>query len=158
MAAKSIIDTRVFDLESRLEETSLKLSDLTTMATLVTSLLDIESILSVAMEMAVRMAGGEVGAILIEEDDELVSRITWGVDDALVKSIRYKDGEDVATFAFNKQTPVVDNAYDFHVEHGPRIFTQPTCHHRPEVYGGLQESRAAALLKSFFAAKRRKNA
>ncbi len=121
MAAKSIIDNRVFDLESRLEETSLKLSDLTTMATLVTSLLDIESILSVAMEMAVRMVGGEVGAILIEENNELVSRITWGVDDTLVKSIRYKDGEDVATFAFNKQTPVVDNAYDFPVEHGPRI-------------------------------------
>lgn len=43
------------------------------------------------------------------------------------------------------------------VDHGPRIFSQPTCHHRPEVYGGLHETRAAALLKSFFAAKRRKS-
>jgi tRNA(Arg) A34 adenosine deaminase TadA len=42
------------------------------------------------------------------------------------------------------------------VDHGPRIFSQPTCHHRPEVYGGLHETRAAALLKSFFAAKRRR--
>jgi len=40
------------------------------------------------------------------------------------------------------------------VEHGPRIFAQPTCHHRPEVYGGIAETDAAALLKSFFAAKR----
>jgi tRNA(adenine34) deaminase len=40
------------------------------------------------------------------------------------------------------------------VEHGPRIFTQPTCHHRPEVYGGIDEARAAALLKRFFEDRR----
>ncbi len=40
------------------------------------------------------------------------------------------------------------------VEHGPRIFAQPTCHHRPEVIGGLQERRAGDLLKAFFQARR----
>lgn len=40
------------------------------------------------------------------------------------------------------------------VEHGVRFFTQPTCHHRPEVYSGLRESEASTLLKSFFAEKR----
>lgn len=40
------------------------------------------------------------------------------------------------------------------VEHGPRIFTQPTCHHRPEVYGGIGERRAAALLREFFRERR----
>jgi tRNA(adenine34) deaminase len=40
------------------------------------------------------------------------------------------------------------------VEHGPRIFTQPTCHHRPEIYGGIAEEEAAALLQRFFAARR----
>ena len=40
------------------------------------------------------------------------------------------------------------------VEHGPRFFTQPTCHHRPEVYAGIGEGEAAALLKAFFAARR----
>ena len=40
------------------------------------------------------------------------------------------------------------------VEHGPRIFAQPTTHHRPEVIGGLNEARAAALLKKFFEARR----
>jgi tRNA(adenine34) deaminase len=40
------------------------------------------------------------------------------------------------------------------VEHGPRIFTQPTCHHRPEVYGGIDEARAATLLKRFFQDRR----
>ena len=40
------------------------------------------------------------------------------------------------------------------VEHGPRIFDQPTCHHRPEVYGGIEERRAGALLRAFFQARR----
>jgi tRNA(Arg) A34 adenosine deaminase TadA len=40
------------------------------------------------------------------------------------------------------------------VEHGPRFFTQPTCHHAPEVIGGIGETRAAALLKQFFAERR----
>ena len=40
------------------------------------------------------------------------------------------------------------------VEHGARIFQQPTCHHRPEVIGGIQESRAAQLLRRFFEARR----
>jgi tRNA(adenine34) deaminase len=40
------------------------------------------------------------------------------------------------------------------VEHGPRFFAQATCHHAPEVYGGLGESEAAALLKTFFAERR----
>jgi tRNA(Arg) A34 adenosine deaminase TadA len=40
------------------------------------------------------------------------------------------------------------------VEHGPRFFTQPTCHHRPEVYAGIGEGEAAALLRDFFVARR----
>ena len=40
------------------------------------------------------------------------------------------------------------------VEHGPRIFSQPTCHHAPEVYGGIEEVRAGALLRQFFADRR----
>lgn len=40
------------------------------------------------------------------------------------------------------------------VDHGPRFFGQATCHHAPDVYGGIDEARSAALLKNFFAAKR----
>ena len=40
------------------------------------------------------------------------------------------------------------------VEHGPRIFDQPTCHHRPEIYGGIAEHAAGELLRRFFAARR----
>lgn len=40
------------------------------------------------------------------------------------------------------------------VEHGPRLFSQPTLHHRPEVYGGIGEAEAAALLHGFFKRRR----
>jgi tRNA(Arg) A34 adenosine deaminase TadA len=40
------------------------------------------------------------------------------------------------------------------VIHGARIFTQSTCHHRPDVMGGIGEEEAAAQLRDFFAARR----
>ena len=40
------------------------------------------------------------------------------------------------------------------VEHGPRFFSQPTCHHAPEVYGGIGEAQAAELLRGFFKTRR----
>jgi tRNA(adenine34) deaminase len=40
------------------------------------------------------------------------------------------------------------------VDNGVKFFTSPTCHHRPEVYGGLAEAEASALLKEFFRERR----
>ncbi len=40
------------------------------------------------------------------------------------------------------------------VEHGARFFSQPTCHHAPEIYGGIRALEAAELLTSFFLARR----
>jgi tRNA(Arg) A34 adenosine deaminase TadA len=40
------------------------------------------------------------------------------------------------------------------VEHGPRIFDQPTCHHRPELYPGIAEAEAGELLRAFFRERR----
>lgn len=40
------------------------------------------------------------------------------------------------------------------VDHGPRIFSQPTCHHRPEVYGGIAQAVGERLLKEFFRDRR----
>ena len=59
--------------------------------------------------------------------------------------------------AFARLRRVYFGAYDPKgggVDHGPRIFEQPTCHHRPEVIGGLEESRCGALLKDFFRERR----
>jgi len=40
------------------------------------------------------------------------------------------------------------------VEHGACVFSQPTCHHAPELYGGIEERKAARLLREFFAGRR----
>ncbi|MET0925001.1 MAG: nucleoside deaminase [Xanthobacteraceae bacterium] len=40
------------------------------------------------------------------------------------------------------------------VDSGVRFFASPTCHHRPEIYGGINETEAAHLLRGFFAARR----
>ena len=40
------------------------------------------------------------------------------------------------------------------VDHGPRIFASPACHHRPEVYGGIAAGAAAELLRAFFRDRR----
>jgi tRNA(adenine34) deaminase len=40
------------------------------------------------------------------------------------------------------------------VEHGARVFAHPTCHHRPEVFGGIGDAEAGALLRGFFAGRR----
>jgi tRNA(Arg) A34 adenosine deaminase TadA len=59
--------------------------------------------------------------------------------------------------AFARLRRVIFGAYDPKgggVEHGARIFSQPTCHHRPEVVGGVSERAAAELLRAFFSEKR----
>lgn len=59
--------------------------------------------------------------------------------------------------SFARIRRVVFGAYDPKgggVEHGPRIYSQPTCHHAPEVVGGVAASRAETLLKAFFAVRR----
>lgn len=48
----------------------------------------------------------------------------------------------------------VDDPKGGGVDHGPRFFGQPTCHHRPEVYGGIAEREAAEMLRDFFRDRR----
>jgi len=59
--------------------------------------------------------------------------------------------------AFARIRRLVFGAYDPKgggVDHGPRIYEQTTCHHRPEVVGGVEEIRAAAQLREFFRERR----
>ena len=58
-----------------------------------------------------------------------------------------------AAISFARIRRLYFGAYDTKggaVEHGPRFFNQATCHHAPEVYGGIEETRCGALLKEFF--------
>lgn len=62
-----------------------------------------------------------------------------------------------AAISFARIKKLVFGAYDPKgggVEHGPRIFSQPTCHHAPEVIGGIMEAECRQLLRDFFQARR----
>jgi tRNA(adenine34) deaminase len=62
-----------------------------------------------------------------------------------------------AAISFARIRRVYYGAYDLKggaVDHGVKFFSQPTCHHAPEVYGGLMEKEAGALLQEFFKGKR----
>lgn len=63
-----------------------------------------------------------------------------------------------AAISFARLRRIVFAAYDPKggaVEHGGRFFSQPTCHHAPEVVGGVEEQRSTVLLKEFFKECRR---
>ena len=84
------------------------------------------------------------------------------------RGAKYLDGCDLyvtlepcamcaAAMAFARLRRLYFGAYDPKggaVEHGPRLFEKPTTHHRPEIYGGINEERAAELLRAFFRARR----
>ncbi|WP_377809041.1 nucleoside deaminase [Azospirillum sp. A29] len=62
-----------------------------------------------------------------------------------------------AAISFARIRRVYYGAYDPKggaVDHGPRFFTQPTCHHAPDVYSGIGETRAGKLLRDFFRERR----
>jgi tRNA(adenine34) deaminase len=62
-----------------------------------------------------------------------------------------------AAISFARIRRVVFGAYDPKtggVEHGARFFSQPTCHHSPQVVSGYREAEAAMLLRTFFEARR----
>ena len=62
-----------------------------------------------------------------------------------------------AAISFARVRRVIFGAYDPKgggVEHGGRFFQQPTCHHAPEVIGGVEETASAKLLQDFFQSRR----
>jgi len=65
--------------------------------------------------------------------------------------------EAAAAISFARLRRVYFGAYDPKgeaVEHGPRFFAQPTSHHAPDTYGGIDETCAGALLTGFFRERR----
>jgi len=113
-------EEEVFELEDKLEKSRSKLFDLATMGALIASIHDLETILSVVMEMSIRAVDGEVGLIQLEENGELVSKVTWGVDDTVIHNISYKDN-NIADYCFNNKEPVVLDKSDSAIKSGPNL-------------------------------------
>lgn len=115
------LEEHIFELENALETKIQETRDLADIATVITSILDIESVLAVAMEIATRQVSGEVGAILIFENGDLVVKIAWGVDAAQISQMKYKDGLDIAWYCHRQQQVIIDNQCDDLFKHDMRI-------------------------------------
>ncbi len=109
------------EIEDKLESARLKMLDLATMGTLITSIPDTATILSVVMEMSIRMVDGEVGLIQLHNGESLESKVTWGVDDTIVHNIQYKDNLDISCYCYLRQETIILNDYNRNFDTGPQI-------------------------------------
>ncbi len=100
-------ERQIEELESRLEANKAELRDLATMGAVITSIHEINAVLSVVMDMAVRLVDGEVGLILLEEGEALHSKISWGVDESFIRTLMYRDDLDIANYCFKNREPIV---------------------------------------------------
>ena len=94
-------------LEAKLAVTKAQLTDLATMGAVITSIHEIDAVLSVVMDMAIRLVEGEVGLIMIGGDDGLHPKVSWGVTETFVKSLIYEGGIDLPTYCFKSREPVI---------------------------------------------------
>ncbi|MCK4858463.1 MAG: SpoIIE family protein phosphatase [candidate division Zixibacteria bacterium] len=104
-------ETKLYDIEDEPEKKSMQLEDVATMGLMITSLLDIEKVLSAMMEMAIRMVSGEVGCIMLRDNGSLQTKISWGPDDSAIQSIKMKDDIDVATWTYQTGETTVINEF-----------------------------------------------
>lgn len=136
MSTQVDIDDKLNDLEASLEASKAQLRDLATMGAVITSIHEIRAVLSVVMDMAIRLADGEVGLIMLAEDNELKLKISWGVSEESVRSLIYQEGMDLPTYCYQTRRTVILNDLGIKDENGISIEsiiclpirTSTTCH------------------------------
>ncbi len=106
------LEEKIFELESNLDAKNQEVQSLANIATVITSILDIESVLSVAMEISIRQVAGEVGALLMMEDGRLQVKVAWGVDASFIENLKYKDNLDIARFCLQYKCSIIENKCD----------------------------------------------
>lgn len=112
---------RLDQLEARFEAKKAELSDLATMGAIITSILDIQTVLSVVMDMAIRLVDGEVGLVMLEEDGELRPSVSWGVSEDAVRNLMFQDQQDLPTYCFSTGQGIILNDLGIHEENGMSI-------------------------------------
>lgn len=106
------------ELEARLEARRAQLRDMAMMGAVITSIQEINAVLSVVMDMAIRLVDGEVGLIMLETDGELKVEISWGVNEEFAKSLMYLDGMDLPSYCFKVRKTITLNELDLKAEDG----------------------------------------
>lgn len=104
------LEARVRDLELDLERTTSDFGDLARMGAILASFLNLEEVLATLMEMALRMVGGQVGAIVLQTPDGPRPQISWGIDQRVLPSIRW-NGAPIAEQTINDSRSVLIPKY-----------------------------------------------
>lgn len=132
----TLLERCLFDLESRIADQSMQLSEVATMGLMITSLVDIEKVLSAMMEMATRMVSGEVGCIMLMENGALQTKISWGLDDQIIRSIKIENDVDIATWTFQTgETMIINEFPEAQTRHGmiEAIISLPLATHEKQM-------------------------
>ncbi len=115
------LENKYEELESKFAEHKANLHDLAMMGSVITSIHEINAVLSVVMEMSIRLVNGEVGGILLKEKDELIGKAVWGVDTDFLKNLMYTEEVNLATYCINNGETTVLQHLDVHSEEGMEI-------------------------------------
>ncbi|MCM2272483.1 MAG: GAF domain-containing protein, partial [candidate division Zixibacteria bacterium] len=107
MLTDSEISAQIEDLETRLEYRKAQLRDLATMGAVITSIHDTGAVLSVVMDMAMGLVGGEVGLIMLTESGKVTNKTCWGVTEEFVRALIYHDGQDLASYCLEKKETII---------------------------------------------------
>ena len=109
------LEEKIFELESKIEAKDQEIKNLANIATVITSILDTESVLSLTMEIGIQQVNGEVGALILMEDGRMAVRAAWGVDASFIEKLEYRDGLDIARYCIKNKRTAIENDC-------PRIF------------------------------------
>lgn len=105
----SELQKRITELEGGLESKAVELEYVATTGLMITSLLDIDQVLSAMMDMAIRTVSGEVGCILLNREKGLEAAVSWGLDRQVVDSIQMRDGSGIVSWVQAHGQPAVIN-------------------------------------------------
>ena len=122
---------RVRELEMQLEQTVADYNDLAQMGAILASILNLEEVLAALMDMALRMVGGEVGAIVLQTPQGLKPQVSWGLDHRVLPLI-LRSGQSIcertietnqgALLAPYSGPPIAIEGLNLHIE---TVITEP---------------------------------
>lgn len=105
----AVFEKRLYELETKLADQDSQLEDVARMGLMITSILDLESVLAAVMEMAVRTVGGEVGCIILQEKGHLATRVSWGVNRDTLSVVRMEGDVDIVDWVMQSGEIAVIN-------------------------------------------------
>ena len=118
MIANLTDNERIDELEGFLAAQKAQLRDLATMGAVITSMHEIDAVLSVVMDMALRLVDGEVGLINVNTDGRMKTKVSWGVSDEFVRTIKYQNGSDIVSYCYENRTPLILNEMNLRSNEG----------------------------------------